>query len=205
MKRRFSTDTIFRVFLRPGRGASLDKQREAAKLIVPLGATVMEVFDTDMLADMTRASDVVIVYRLEFIPPARSKECPSPAFVMGEVRAALRSNILIESSTAAEPDKKRWLEAIKNVKHGHRRVYRTERLKAGGKMRGEQVSRESQVNYWLSHPEAGRFQAMWKSRQYPNAAAAIEALNAECDRLRYMRIGSADSARRAFGRRLKPD
>lgn len=201
MKRRFSTDTIFRVFLRAGRGASLDKQREAAKKVVPLGATVMEVSDTDMLEQMTRASDVVIVYRLEFIPPARSKDCPSPAFVMGEVRAALRNNTLIESFDGTEPDKKRWLQAIKNVKHGHRRVYRTERLKAGGKTRGEQVSRESQVNYWLAHPERERFRAIWMSRAYPNALAAVEAVNAECERCKYQRIGSVDSARRAFGGR----
>jgi hypothetical protein len=201
MKRRFFTDTIFRVFLRPGRGASLDKQREAAKAVVPLGATVMEVTETEMLSEMTRKGDVVIVYRLEFIPPARSKECPSPAFVMGEVRAALRGNVLIESYTGAEPDKKRWLEAIRNVKHGQRRVYRTERLKAGGKTRGEQVTRESQVNYWLGHPERERFRAIWMSRAYPNALAAVEAVNAECERCKYQRIGSADSARRAFGGR----
>lgn len=173
-------------------------------MIVPPGARVMEVTDTDMLAEMTRQGDVVIVFRLEFIPPVRSKQCPSPVFVLGEVRAALRHHVVIESNTGKEPDKARWLEAIRNVKHGHRRVWRKDRLSAGGKTRGAQVSRESVVNYWRDHPEHALFRAIWKSNDHPNALRAIEALNAEADKRGYQRVGSQDSARRAFGSRLKP-
>lgn len=72
---------------------------------------------------------------------------------------------------------------------------------AAGKKGGEQVSRESPVNYWLAHPERERFQAIWMSRKYPNALTAAEAVNAECERCKYQRVGSPDSARRAFGGR----
>lgn len=203
MKLRFSTDTIFRVFLRGGRGASLDKQREDAKAIVPLGATVQEVTDVDMLCRMTRPDDVVIVFRLEFVPPVRSKECPSPTFVLGQVKAALKGVRFIESHTQREPDEKRWREAVKNIARGMRKVYRKDRLSAGGKTRGAQISRESVVNYWRDHPEHERFRDIWKSNQYPNALKAIERLNAEADKRGFQRIGSIDSARRAFGRRMK--
>lgn len=191
MKLRFPQGTVFRVFVRTGCGVSPDKQIAAAKAVVPPGYRLEETRDLDMWRTMTRGEndgaatpDVPLVYKLEIVPPARSAECPSPSAELGRVLGSFEARGIRLMETfdgGSHPNKTRLLQAQRNIKHGSRKVWRRDRLSAGGKKRGEQVSRDSTVNWWR-HPDQAKlrqkYRNVWCNRDYPNYAAALEAVNA---------------------------
>ena len=81
MKKRMHVNLTYRVLLRPARGSPEAEQRSQAAVVAGLGATVQE-YAGDLYeewAEHSRPGDVLIVHRLELIPPTRSRRCPSPA------------------------------------------------------------------------------------------------------------------------------
>jgi hypothetical protein len=153
--------------------------------------------------EFARAGDVLVVDRLELIPPFRSKRCPSPVAVLGEVRGLIRAKglTLIESLTGKEPTPERWREATKNLARGARSSLKQAKLREGGELRAEQLIRESVESYWKTHKDRAKFQAIWLSRKHANAEEAAEAVNVEAERLNYQRPGSVRACYRAFGDR----
>lgn len=205
MKKRLSTSQTFRVLIRPARGSPEAEQRERAAVVAGIGATVQE-YDGDTYlewAEHCRETDVLVVHRLEIIPPIRSRRCPSPANTLAEIRGMIRGKgaSVIESKTGTEPDAKRWREAIDNVRRGARIIHKRERLVAGGKATAERNKRESPVLYWKSSPHREAMRAIWMSRAYENSQAACDAVNVQCEKRGLPRIGSPSSCIRAFGDR----
>ena len=79
MKKSTAANATYRVLIRPARGAPEAEQRDRAAVIAGLGATVQE-FTGDQYEDwaaLARPDDVLLVYRLELIPPIRSRRCPA--------------------------------------------------------------------------------------------------------------------------------
>jgi hypothetical protein len=205
MKKEMQTSHVCRVLLRPARGSPEADQRSDAAAVAGKGARLQE-FTGDAYEDWAthaRPDDVLIVHRLELIPPIRSRRCPSPANALAEIRGVIRGRgaTLIESKTATEPDAKRWREAIANVRRGARIIHKRERLVAGGKATAEKNKRESPVLYWKSSPRRAAMQAIWMSRAFANSDEARDAVNVECDKLGLPRVGSVSSCIRAFGDR----
>jgi hypothetical protein len=205
MKTQLSTSQMHRVLLRPARGSPEAEQRERAAIVAGLGAKVQE-FGGDAYEDWAahaRPGDILIVHRLEIIPPIRSRRCPSPANALAEIRGVIRGRgvTLIESKTGDEPTAKRWREAIDNVRRGARMIHKRAGLVAGGKATAERNKRESPVLYWRSSSRREAMRAIWMSRAYANSDEAANAVNVECERLGLPRIGSTSSCIRAFGDR----
>ena len=205
MKKRMHVNLTYRVLLRPARGSPEAEQRSQAAVVAGLGATVQE-YAGDLYeewAEHSRPGDVLIVHRLELIPPTRSRRCPSPATALSEILGIIRGKgaTLVESKTGKEPDAKRKREAINNVRRGARIIHKRERLVAGGKETAEKNKRESPVLYWKSSPHREAMRAIWMSRAYENSQAACDAVNVQCEKRGLPRIGSPSSCIRAFGDR----
>jgi hypothetical protein len=206
MKQRFSTTATFRHLIVPAPRLSEDRQRERARLVVPLGGIYQE-FGPDQREEwysLSRESDVLLVDQLELIPPPRKKGSGVPTAEFGEVRGWLRANsrVVIECSTGLEPTQKRWQEAAKNIARGHRILIQghlgTDKARDLGKRRGAQMKRESLVDYYKNHRDHGIFAAIWRGTK-GDAETARAKLNAYLEQHHFPPLGSEASCRRAFG------
>lgn len=206
MKRLSTSHAVYRWFFRPARGLTIDDQRAAAAMVTPLGATVQE-FLSDKLDDwhgLARDTDVLGCYRLELLPPPRSKrEGGIPTAKLSEIRGSIKARNLrlIEACLGGkEPDGTRWNEARRSVAHG--RKLETGHARKIGKKGGEKKPVQTILDYWMTHPEKAQFAAIWRGAD-GSYVDALEAVNEAARKRHYIAVSSTTMAWRVFGDRRK--
>lgn len=205
MQRYPQGETVYRVFVRSVPRATIEDQRARAAVAVGLGSGVQE-FHGDQLDDwykMARPHDVLVCECLEVLPPFRSKKHGGiPTNVLGEIHGWIKAKQLklIESRTGKEPSPQRWRDAAKNIAIGRR--LSADEAKSIGRKGGEKKPVQTILDYWKSHPDHAIFKAIWRGTDgtYDDA---LDALNDEARKRKFIAVSSTTMAWKVFGHRNK--